>query len=195
MYYTVIIKCNTARRKSVRCILLKKLIFLSWERTGRKEGEYRGRIPGYRFEPLARALREIHVPCYIDNSYGRRSTTYRREFFERIKPAFGDYYFCSYCGKPVRKNRITVDHLYPVHEARKNIRLQKMLKRRGIHSINDPKNLVPACQKCNQAKSSNMGAWIRKGKIGRIQWLWFVRHAIRIIVVMVIIGIAWIIFR
>ena len=58
--------------------------------------------------------------------------------------------------------------------------MQKFLKKQHLSGINDPKNLVPACRRCNQEKGQKMDGWIRKGRIGRHQWIWLLRHALRI---------------
>lgn len=45
-------------------------------------------------------------------------------------------YHCAYCGvKPVH---LTIDHVIP----------------RSQNGTNDPENLLPACQKCNESKGS-----------------------------------------
>ena len=58
--------------------------------------------------------------------------------------------------------------------------MQKFLKKKHLSGINDPKNLVPACRRCNQEKGKKMDGWIRKGRIGRHQWVWLLRHLLRI---------------
>ncbi len=109
-----------------------------------------------------------------------RSTTYRYAFFKNNKPYIKDRYFCSYCGRLCRKKDITIDHLYPINKAKYSRRLRRKLQRKGFKDINDVKNLVPACSKCNQYKSAKYGwLWIVKGEIGKIQWLWIPRHIIR----------------
>lgn len=111
------------------------------------------------------------------------STDYRKRFFERYRPAFGDYYFCSYCGRPVKKDRVTVDHLYPVDRVKTSRSLRRRLEKCGYDSVNDPKNLVPACRSCNSRKGTKTGLWIIAGSLGRIQPLWFVRWPARIAVI------------
>ncbi len=152
---------------------------LSW--TG--NGEYYGYLSGPKFENLKEKLKGRGVSLYIDNKFSQRSCNYRAEFFKRNQPFVGDYYFCSYCGRLIHKNKVTVDHLYPVNGAKKSIKLQKKLKRKGYADINDPKNLIPACKECNQRKSAKMDGWITKGKIGRHPWIWVIRHTIRITIV------------
>lgn len=112
----------------------------------------------------------------------RRSTTYRAEFFKTHKPAISGVWFCAYCGRPVSRNKITVDHLYPVNRARHSWWLRHKLKSRGYADINDPRNLVPACKTCNKRKSDKVTkALLIKGRLGSIQWLWIPRNILRII--------------
>ena len=108
---------------------------------------------------------------------------YRKTFFSNNPPVIHNNYFCAYCGKLVNKENITVDHLYPIGAVKKDPKLQKKLKRKGIKDINDKKNLVPACRTCNKKKSANLGIWIIKGKIGKHQFLWIIRHLIRLIII------------
>lgn len=46
------------------------------------------------------------------------------------------------------------------------------MKIKGIHNINDVKNLISSCSKCNSRKSDKMGLWIIKGEIGRHFGYW-----------------------
>ena len=123
-----------------------------------------------------------HLKIYINNEYGTRSFDYRKRFFDANPPVIRNMYFCAYCGRLRRKRDITIDHLYPVGCAKKSIKLQKKLSNMGIENINDIKNLVPACERCNKSKSNRMGAWIVKGKIGRHPMIWVARHFLRIII-------------
>lgn len=144
------------------------------------ERKYRGLIPERRLERVKEYCRENHLKFYIDNRYGTRGSSYRSRFLKHNDPVFGCFYFCAYCGRPVSKKRVTVDHLYPVAKVSRDPALQKKLHRQGIDDLNSEKNLVPACYKCNQAKAAQMGSWIRKGKIGRHAWVWIVRWTIRL---------------
>lgn len=120
-------------------------------------------------------------------AFGDRSNSYRAEFFRHNPPPmrlFGrPYYFCSYCGMPVAKKELQVDHLYPVAKVKSSEVLQKKLKDMGAESVNSYLNLVPACPRCNRKKSAHMGIWIPLGMIGRRQKLWPARWAIRAVIV------------
>ena len=127
----------------------------------------------------------------INNSLGTRSSDYRRIFFIYNKPMIGEKYICAYCGRLLKKDKVTVDHLYPVGRASKNLKYQKKLERNGIKNINQPSNLVPACSKCNRMKSSKTGLWIIRGKIGRYKYLWYLRWGMRVTVVITVIFLLW----
>ena len=123
----------------------------------------------------------------INNSLGNRSSDYRRIFFIYNKPQlFGKYYICAYCGKLLSKDRLTVDHLYPIGKASKSIKYQKKLSRRGVNNINDAKNLVGSCSRCNSRKGAKAGFWIIKGKLGKSKTLWYIRWLIRFSLVVAI---------
>ncbi len=145
------------------------------------EHKYRGLISKRRLERLEAYCRENHLKYYIDNRYGTRDSGYRSRFLAHDTPVLGCFYFCAYCGRPVSKKRVTVDHLYPVAKVSRDLELQKKLRRQGIDDLNSEKNLVPACYRCNQAKGAQMGAWIRRGKIGRHAWVWAVRWFCRLL--------------
>lgn len=155
-----------------------RLVWWGFSRVG--GGKYKGRVSERKFERVREFCREKHLRFYTDNEYGRRSRDYRARFFRENPPLPGGFYFCAYCGIPHGRRRITVDHLYPVAKVSKDPALQKKLRRRRISDLNGPANLVPACHRCNAKKAAQMGAWIRKGRIGRHQWLWVFRWVIRL---------------
>lgn len=92
-----------------------------------------------------------------------RSETYRTDFIRHNPPKHG-LYFCVYCGRPIKKEKMQVDHIIAIHLARKN-RLYRSL----IHEdINELSNLAPACRKCNRRKSDKGGLWVLRGKFWKI---------------------------
>lgn len=161
-----------------------------------REKEYAGR-----FDEDSRSgaamIRKIERYCHWHGlvinygKFGDRSTDYRKEFFRHNPPVFKmfgkRYYFCSYCGIPVSSREMQVDHLYPVAKVKSSRALQDKLRRSGLSSVNDHRNLVPACPACNCRKSSHMGFWIPAGVIGRHQKIWPVRWAVRIAVMIAIV--------
>lgn len=141
---------------------------------------YRGVVRMDQIRGLQRYCKKAHLTFSFNNAYGRRSATYRTEFFsENPPPIRHQYYFCAYCGRLVSAQKITIDHLYPVGEVSRNLKLQKKLKKRGILSVNDIRNLVPACARCNERKGKKMGRWILRGRIGRHPSVWVIRHIFR----------------
>lgn len=170
-------------RKSKRRIRLKMFRYgLTWNGS-----EYCGSIREKKLTKVIDLCRRFKLKYRINDSFSERSQNYRDTFFKRYRPAIGDRYFCAYCGRLVSSNAITVDHLYPVGAVKRNIQLQKKLRRKGIKNINDSRNLVPACRFCNSKKRAKMGNWIIKGKIGRIKEIWFLRHFLRIVIFIVLI--------
>lgn len=121
-----------------------------------------------------------HISIRITNSFSARGNGYRRKFFDTYPPFIGGFYICAYCGKPVRKDKLTIDHLYPVGQIKRSAKLQKKLMKMGYESVNDPRNLVPSCDRCNHKKAAKMGIWIIKGKIGRYFLIWMIRYAVRV---------------
>lgn len=108
----------------------------------------------------------------INTCFGKRSRNYRNEFFNHYHPLFWDVYLCAYCGKPVRKKNITVDHIIPIDKVNKSISLQQTLINMGADSVNCFQNLTPACSKCNSKKSAKMNyLTIKKGFFFQNQYL------------------------
>lgn len=115
----------------------------------------------------------------VRNDFGERRPDYRSTFFKNNKPAFGDKYICAYCGRLLKREKVTVDHLYPVGKVNESMRLQKKLQRKNILNVNDRQNLVSSCEDCNKKKGKKLGGWIIRGKIGRYKWLWVLRYIMR----------------
>lgn len=156
-----------------------------------EEKKYRGLVAERRLERIEEYCRQKHLKFYIDNRYGTRGSSYRARFLRHHDPVLGLFYFCAYCGRPVSKKHVTVDHLYPVAKVSRDLALQRKLKWQGIDDLNSEKNLVPACYRCNQKKAAQMGAWIRRGKIGRHAWVWMLRWMMRLVILAVIGAVVW----
>lgn len=121
------------------------------------------------------------------NKY-ERSTDYRRQFFKNNKGIFGGgNFFCSYCGKLITPQRMTVDHLIPVNKVKKKGFARFMMKIRGINNINDLNNLIPSCSSCNSRKSDKMGLWIIRGDIGKHMWFWIIKRAVIMAIAVILI--------
>lgn len=130
--------------------------------------------------------KQKHLIFLFDNEYGERSADYRKTFFDNNRPDKNGKFRCVYCGKKLNRNRITVDHLYPVSAVSKSLELQKKLKSRGINSLNSKENLVAACWNCNMRKGTRMGIWSLRGRLGRHETFWRTRSVIRFFLVLFI---------
>lgn len=113
-----------------------------------------------------------------------RSSNYRSRFFRRNKGVFGnsEFYLCAYCGKPLSKKDVRVDHIIPVYLASKTEKYKRMLILRGIRNVNDPRNLAPSCAKCNGRKGANGGLWILRGYLGRLCFSVMLRELILLVI-------------
>lgn len=160
-----------------------------------------GLVPGEGFlygEVSDRKLRKVEKYCKRENlrldissGFSERSGYYRRKFMSTHKPQLGPFYICAYCGKLLTAKKVTVDHLYPVKEAARDPKIMRKLHRIGIYDVNDQRNLVCACERCNKRKAASMGVWIIKGKIGRHTLFWVVWKSIKLFALIVVIGYAY----
>jgi hypothetical protein len=117
--------------------------------------------------------RKYKYRCF-DSRY-ERSTSYRKTFFDTHKGP----YRCAYCGRRLRsENKIEVDHLVPVSKAKSSFGVRTWLHICGITNVNDHRNLVASCQKCNRKKSNKMGFWTIRGALGRFKIFWIMRDII-----------------
>ena len=146
----------------------------------RGKGVWGGMIPsGRKMEKIRAFCDQKHLHFKIEGAYGTRTANYRQIFFTCKSPAFFGLYFCAYCGRLLSPKHLTVDHLYPIGQASRSLEFQKDLKRKGLRSIDDPANLVAACNRCNRKKSDRTGRWIMKGRLGRHALYWYLRWALR----------------
>ena len=107
-----------------------------------------------------------------------RSDTYRSEYI-KTHPGFNGLYMCRYCGRIMKRSEMQVDHVIAINYVNKSNFFRRFFKDKKAlnEKLNSPKNLVPACPRCNARKSDNGGVWIIKGKIGlfsqTVSWLLF----------------------
>lgn len=97
-----------------------------------------------------------------------RDNKYRNNYF-RFYPA--DAYRCVYCGRIFPKEMITIDHVFPVKKANTKAG-RKYIEKNGLSGINDIKNLVPCCKRCNSRKRTKTGLWIIRAKAGKADVFW-----------------------
>lgn len=109
----------------------------------------------------------------------------RNEFFAKNKTVSGRYR-CAYCGRKLAREKITIDHIFPVHCMEEYPAVRRRAALFGIRGSNDLKNLVPACSRCNLRKGTRMGWWIIKGFLGRTWWYWPVRKLLRLTVILAV---------
>ncbi len=119
-----------------------------------------------------------------------RDDNYRKEFLKHNKGLFGCIYICAYCGRPMLRSTMQVDHHLAInhvkhspmlklwfglnniaHNAVNRIKCavtgEKFVKMQGV---NVAYNLLPACPKCNNKKSDKGGMWTVRGYIGGTIW-------------------------
>lgn len=145
-----------------------------WKKEGVSEREIcywkRYRMLGYR--------------CYVyDPELHGRGMTYRQDYFKNNYPNVGSRYHCAYCGKLLPKERLVIDHLIPIQKAKSSEFWQKVLKVTGIENVNNPRNLVGACPRCNSKKGSKTSWWIIRGIIGKHYSIWL---SIKVTIIMIL---------
>ena len=119
-----------------------------------------------------RLLLQVHKKEHI------RSHNYRKTYFDTI-PQNRSYIFCAYCGLPIKRENITVDHIIPVDKVKKTAYGKGLMKILKIQDVNERRNLCGACRHCNSRKRAKMGIWVILGFIGNYQKLWYIRWGIR----------------
>ena len=128
----------------------------------------------------------LNIRNYEFRSYDRRyerSSNYREVFFKTHKGP----YRCVYCGRRLKSADLEVDHLIPVAKAKTSMAARTYLHLSGASSVNDAKNLVASCKKCNRKKSDKIGLWVPRGILGRFNIVWIIRD-ILVISMLVIAG-------
>ena len=115
-----------------------------------------------------------------------RSGNYRDTFFQTYDPP----YRCRYCHRKLQKQNIEVDHLVPVARAKKSAYARILLRIQGIRNVNDERNLVASCHRCNARKSDKMGLWYIKGRLGKYKAYWVVHYILIIILLIAVIYLA-----
>ena len=132
-------------------------------------------------------LAGVRYECYRVEY--ERASNYRQVFFSRTSGP----YRCRYCNKRLSKKNVLVDHIIPVAKTQKNAIARILLSMKGCSSVNDIKNLAPACRNCNLKKSDKMGMWIFRGWLGRYRTYWVVLNIIKALsVLLMILGILYI---
>lgn len=96
-----------------------------------------------------------------------RSNDYRKNFMKQYKKHDGIFYRCAYCGKKLQAHQMTVDHIISIDKVQHSAKYRLYMKLFGLNSINDTRNLAPACEKCNKSKSNKVRGYLIQGMTGR----------------------------
>lgn len=110
-----------------------------------------------------------------------RSTDYRRRFIESDPGPWR----CRYCGKRLgQRDDMTVDHVIPVdavaHRGPRALFWRRFLERNDVIDVNDLRNLVPACRRCNSRKGPRTGVWVARAWLGKHPAWWPIRRVLQI---------------
>ena len=62
-----------------------------------------------------------------------------------------------------------------------------MLAVKRCGSVNDIRNLAPACRDCNSKKSDKMGLWVIRGWLGKYKLYWIILRIIQIVCILLMI--------
>lgn len=155
-------------------------------RNSRSRFKARGSFSDSEIKKLRKYCRKKGFWIHITDARYTRSSGYRNDFF-RDDPR--EKYKCAYCGKVLKKEQATVDHILPVRKFRNNrsgILLKSVINLLGIKDINDSRNLAPACQKCNRKKGHNGGFWAFRGFIGKSYFRRTVMNFFKILMVLIV---------
>lgn len=133
---------------------------------GKYGNYYTFKITDEELKQIVKKIKKLHCKYIIYEECWNRNASYRNKFFKHYSPP----YICRYCGKYLKKEYAVVDHVVPVAKTKYSKRARNLLQKRGIYNVNDERNLVPSCRKCNNKKSDKMGMWYLRGKYGNHKW-------------------------
>lgn len=134
--------------------------------------EWSRTVPKADVEPVLRRYRRRGLRLFTDEPEYRRDPGAHSRF---VTAHAGQKLRCVYCGRRLYpgsrgRDQLTVDHVIPVNAVNGSFRCAKnreRMKRAGITNINDPRNLVPACPRCNRRKGTrNSRIWRLRARIG-----------------------------
>lgn len=116
---------------------------------------------------------------YYDEKYDRNNK-YRTQYIKKHKPVDG-YYRCVYCGKLLTEEEMEVDHVIPVAAAKSSKKARRLLRGKGV---NNSKNLVSACHKCNQKKGTSYGIkWRLRARFGKYTLFWALKYSFYLLLI------------
>lgn len=115
-----------------------------------------------------------------------RSTTYRGDYMKGLDPHARCR--CVYCGKIDNLENMVIDHIIPVAMAKESKTVQRILEKLGYESINDVRNLVPACNDCNTKKGRDYNIFYSiRAKLGGYEIFWYIYWGLQILIIIFLI--------
>lgn len=114
----------------------------------------------------------------------QKSYDYRKVFLENNPGP----YRCRYCNRWLKTEYMQVDHIIPASKVQKDNNLQIWLWLNKCESVNDLKNLVPSCNRCNQLKGRKIGLWPLRAYLGQFETYWKIRKIANIVLIGAAIG-------
>lgn len=106
----------------------------------------------------------------------QKSNDYRKIFLENTKGP----YRCRYCNKFLKTEYMQVDHIISASAVQKNSNLQMWLWLNKCDGVNDLKNLVPSCSRCNHLKGKKVGLWPLRAYLGQFEKYWIIKKYINL---------------
>lgn len=173
------VEIRNGKQKTYNCRFELKQYGLAFNKTGKYTGFWKGNVEDDKLEQLKEyCLKKKILLRVIDERY-TRSSDYRDTFFDNNHGFFDNdkYYHCSYCGKIIKKENVSVDHLFPIHKVRNGNYTKfyrNLLSHFKINNINDKRNLIASCERCNKRKGKKGGLWIIRGFIGKYYMTWVI---------------------
>lgn len=167
------LKITDGKKKTITYKDELKSLGLSFKKTGKYSGYWYTDDDSRQRELLKFCNKRKLIIEKEDERY-TRSSDYRTQFFKYNKgyKHDGKTYHCAYCGKKVKKDELEVDHVVAIDAVKNHILARLFIFLLGIHNINDTKNLVASCKKCNRKKSNKQGFWVLRGYLGKHIWFW-----------------------
>lgn len=145
---------------------------------------YRIRVPESDLKKIKRRLFFTKYRCYDEK--WNRSATYRKKFFEQNPGPWR----CRYCHRALHNHKeVCIDHIVPISKAKRHVGTRNLLYIQGISDVNDVRNLAPSCYTCNTRKGMKTGIWFVRGILGKYTWYWILRYALKIVVILLLVGI------
>ena len=128
----------------------------------------------------------LYGSTYYPTEWGR--TDNYKEKWLRTHPE--EYFRCVYCGRIMPRRSVTVDHVVPVSVTKRSPLTRWILQQKGYENVDDEKNLVPACYKCNYEKGTQHSRhWSMRAFLGKSETYWRLKKGLKFIAVITLIGI------